>query len=65
MKRNLAVDIVKPAFQPRTLPEISETFRMVWEDSESEDLAAYQANEKAPAYYKEDISSCVAIATIF
>ena len=40
---NRSVAHLKPAFLPRLPVKLSETFRMFWEDSGSEDLAAYKA----------------------
>ena len=45
---------VKPAFQSRMERELSETFRMFWEDSEVEDLVTYQVIESACSYHKQD-----------
>ena len=44
---------VKPAFQTRLLMKLSETFRMFWDDSCSEDLATYYATEKSYDYYRQ------------
>ena len=45
----------KPAFQPRLPLILSENFRMSWDDSGGEQLAAYWAIETHKAFYRQDM----------
>ena len=45
----------KPAFQPRLPLILSETFRMSWDGSGGEQLAACSAIETHKAFYRQDM----------